>query len=582
MRYIITENQYKILLTEDRVDYLRNQNVVSPEQIEKFQKSLMDKRNIDDIPDGDVDPEKVAEKSRGPKITPIQGEGGVDLAYIVEKKGKTQVKLTEPTFQIFVDSDPSRNKQYVQWIIDVFKKHALHDLEEAQRFVVEDMDQATEALEQFDCIKESKRFRLNAKDRPGAPNNPKDIRQYDSVSQLYTVVSGFICGEDDDDEMEGDTGGLSKRGYKLFTELMGYAKLGQAKVHKLSDRVIIYQPKTLQSSCEPLGSLASWCTRATPTGGIERETGTEWFHKYRGATGDQSRLRPTGELSDYYVIMPIELFQLDVPSSHPHYPYQFHFESGQLHNKSNSGVGNEGVKKLIKDFPEVGEFFKKELGHWSQESVKQGAGLMDSQYIKFLNQFGGKAEDVISKDVYEQGIENIKKLASEQKVPLQQNKYLKWLMENTEGVNIVEFLDPESTEKLDFSNLSLDEIPDLSQFNKLDTLLANNCNLTKLPPVEHLPKEAPLSLIGVQNNSITEGPPKGYSELPRLFAITLKDNPLKRIDVDELAKINENSSFIRFAIDRDIVDKLDNSQEFKDFMEGKTHNGVGAPIMYFM
>jgi hypothetical protein len=69
MRYIITENQYKILLTEDRVDYLRNQNVISPEQVEKFQKSVMNKRDIDDIPDGDVDPEKVAEKSRGPKIT---------------------------------------------------------------------------------------------------------------------------------------------------------------------------------------------------------------------------------------------------------------------------------------------------------------------------------------------------------------------------------------------------------------------------------------------------------------------------------------------------------------------------------
>ena len=30
MKYIVTENQYKILLREDRVDYLRNQFVIDP------------------------------------------------------------------------------------------------------------------------------------------------------------------------------------------------------------------------------------------------------------------------------------------------------------------------------------------------------------------------------------------------------------------------------------------------------------------------------------------------------------------------------------------------------------------------
>jgi hypothetical protein len=579
MRYIITENQYKILLTEDRVDYLRNQNVVSPEQIERFQRSMMDRRDVSDIPDGDVEASDVERRPTGPKITAIQGEGGIDIAYIVEKKGKQQVKLTEPTFQIFVDADPSRNKQYVQWIIDVFKKHALHDLEEAQRFVVEDMDQATEALEQFDCIKETKKFRLNAKDRPGAPNNPKDIRQYESVGQLYGVVSGFICGEDDDDGEDGDTGNLSKRGYKLFQDLMGYVKLGQAKLHKVSDKVIVYQPQTLQSSCEPLGSLASWCTRATPSGGIERETGSEYFHSYRGATGQQSRLRPTGELSDYYVIMPIELFQLEVPSSHPSYPYQFHFETNQLHDKTNRGIGDSGVTKLLKDYPELKNYFIKELGHWAQESVKQGAGLMDSSYIKYLNQFGGSAEKVISKDVYEKGVANIKKLASEQNVPLQQNKYLKWLMENTEGLNIVEFLDPESTIKLDFSGLNLGKIPDISNFKKLDTILANNCNLTELPPIEHLPMDAPLSLIGVANNEIKEGPRKGYGNLPNLFAITLKDNPITKVNVEEIKKLNDDGGFIRFALDEDILERLspENSKQLKDFMEGE-----GSSIVWHM
>ena len=51
------------------------------------------------------------------------------------------------------------------------------------------------------------------------------------------------------------------------------------------------------------------------------------------------------------------------------------------------------------------------------------------------------SETNISGEAYEEGVNNIKKLASEQNVPLQQNKYLKWLMENTKGVVVTDFLD---------------------------------------------------------------------------------------------------------------------------------------------
>jgi hypothetical protein len=568
MKYIINENQYRILLREDRVQYLKTQNVVNPEQIEKFQKSMKGRGNVRGIPDGDVNTSDVERTPTDLKITPIQGEGGIDVAYIIDKKGKQQVKLTEPTFQIFVDADPSRNKQYVQWIIDVFKKYALHDLEEAQRFIVEDIDQATESLTQFDCIKESKKFRLNAKDRPNAPNNPKDIRQYESIGQLYGVVSGFICGEDDDDGdgEGGDTGKLSKRGYKLYQDLMGYVTLGQAKLHKLSDKIIVYQPLTLQSSCEPLGSLSNWCTRATPVGGIERETGQELFHSYRGATGQTDRLRPTGEVSDYYVIMPIELFQAETPSLVPNYPYQFHFETSQLRDKGNTQLNDREISKLINDYPELKKYFLSELGKWAQESVKRGAGLMDNPYSKYLNQFGGSIENYISKDVYEEGVRNIKKLASQQKVPLQNNKYLKWLMENTEGVEITEFLDPENTEGLDFSNMSIGKIPDLSKFNKLKQIIANNCGLTNLPPIDYLPLNT-LTVLSLKDNNITEAPIEGYEKLTRLFSLNLPGNPINKINVKTLRKMDE---LVRFVIDYDsVISKLSskNREEVEKFSD---------------
>jgi len=335
---------------------------------------------------------------------------------------------------------------------------------------------------------------------------------------------------------------------------MGYVTLGQAKLHKLSDKIIVYQPLTLQSSCEPLGSLSNWCTRATPVGGIERETGGELFHQYRGATGQTSRLRPTGEVSDYYVIMPIELFQAETPSMVSGYPYQFHFETDQLRDKGNTQLKDSEISKVINDYPELKKYFLTELGKWAQESVRRGAGLMDNPYSKYLNRFGGSIENYISKDVYEEGVRNIKILASQQNVPLQNNRYLKWLMENTEGIEITEFLDPENTEGLDFSNMNIGRIPDLSRFNKLKQIIANNCGLTNLPPIDYLPLDAPLTVFSLKDNNITEAPIEGYEKLKRLFSFNLPGNPINKINVATLRKMDE---LVRFVIDYDsVIDRL--------------------------
>ena len=35
MKYVISENQYNILLREDRVDFLRNQFVIDPKLLDK-------------------------------------------------------------------------------------------------------------------------------------------------------------------------------------------------------------------------------------------------------------------------------------------------------------------------------------------------------------------------------------------------------------------------------------------------------------------------------------------------------------------------------------------------------------------
>ena len=539
MKYIISENQYKILLKEDRVTFLKNQNVISPEILDQSVEG-------EDEKDGEREPGGMKPK----KITvdPIENHEGIDIAYIItNRKGKQSIKLTDLIFEDIVDADPSSNKQYVQWMIKVFMSHIKEgEVEQAIRFLSEDLPEANEFLEVFDRVKNKKVFKRSAPNRPNAPQNVTDINQYSSLAQLYSVVSPFVGMEDDDEDGDGES--------KLWKKLKKYIDLGEARLAYRDNDVMVYMPQTLEASCDPLGPLASWCTR---------RSGNSYFDTYR------QKKKPDGSLSDYYVVMPKKLFDGDDEGGV--FPLQIHFESNQLHDKNNSSIERSGkLEEILNRFSGLKDFFKRELGALVEMDVTKGTGLMDSSYIKYLNMFGGKAEDHISGEAYEQGVNNIKKLAGEQNVPLQQNKYLKWLMENTEGVNVTDFLDPKNTDRLDFSGMNIGTIPDLSNFTNLDAILAEGSGLTEMPPINYLPMGAPLTMVSFQNNQIKVAPPEGYEKLPNLFSINLKGNPIEKINVGVVEKLLDLEDFIRFAIDDDKLENLspENKKEYDDLIGG--------------
>ena len=539
MKYIVTESQYKILLTEDRLDYLKTQHVMTKTQVDDLTKG--EKESEEEREPGGIPPKKRI------KVDPIQDESGVDIAYLyTSKKGKTSVKLTEEIFNDIAEADPTRNKAYVSWMINVFLRHiSENEISQAVRFLTEDLPEATEFLEVFDRVKKKKVFKTGAPNRPNAPTDVSDISQYNDLAHLYSIVSPFIGSGDEDED--------STPGEKLWNKLKKYIDLGHARLAYRDNDVLVYIPDTIESSCDPLGNLASWCTR--------RE-GNSYFDSTRN-----NNKKPNGDPSDLYVIIPKTMFDGE-PSDDDFYPLQFHFESNQLHNKNNSSIGDDGVGKLNSKYPGLQKFFIEELGALASEDVTEGDGLMKSRYIEYLNKFGGSAKDVISGEVYEQGVRNIRRLASEQQVPLQQNKYLKWLMENTEGVNVTDYLD-ETTETLDFSNMNLGAMPDLSRFTQLRRLTLNNCNINELPPVEFIPQPNKISVFAFANNNIKEAPLPGYSEaLEWVFLFNLDDNPLTYIDVPELDELVTNSGLSRFTYDDSVIGNLspENRIEFEKFL----------------
>lgn len=516
MKYIVTESQLKILLKEDRVTFLRTNNVITKDDLKKYKQA--EKEVDQERPEGGM--------KKRIRIEPIQGHDGVDIGYIVtNKKGKQNIKVTEEVFEEIVDADPTGNKSFVQWMLGVFSRHLKEgNMDQAVRFLSEDLPEANEYLEVFERVRKKKVFKTGAPNRPNAPSNVTDINQYKDLAHLYSIVSPFIGADDEEDDS-----GVSP----IWKKMKKYIDLGHARMVYRDNDVLVYIPDTIEASCDPLGNLASWCTR--------RE-GNSYFNSYRN-----NNKKPDGTASDLYVVMPKEVFEGDDLGGK--FPLQFHFETGQLHDKNNSSIDREGeLNSLLSKYGGVKEFFKKELGALATADIEKGSGLMDSKYLKYLNKFGGKAKDVISDKVYKKGVESIRKLASEQTGPLQNNRYLQWLMENTEGVVVTDYLD-KSMSVLDFSNMNLEELPDISAFKNATRISANNCGLVRLPPVEYLPDD--VEVLTMTGNQIKEVPLKGYSKLKNCFVMNFGKNPVTKINVLVLEKL------VREALARFVLADVD-------------------------
>tara|TARA_R110002110_G_scaffold113879_1_gene282520 strand:+ start:2715 stop:4346 length:1632 start_codon:yes stop_codon:yes gene_type:complete len=531
MKYIVSESQLKVLLKEDRVTFLRTNNVITKEQLKDYKKS--EKEATTERPEGGME--------KRIKIEPIQGHDGVDIGYIVtNKKGtKKTIKVTEEVFEEIVDADPTSNKQFVQWMLGVFSRHLNDgDMDQAVRFLSEDLPEANEYLEVFDRVRKKKVFKTGAPNRPNAPSNVTDINQYKDLAHLYSIVSPFIGGDEEEED------GVSP----IWKKMKKYIDLGHARMVYRDNDVLVYIPDTIEASCDPLGNLASWCTR--------RE-GNSYFKSYR-----ENNKKPDGTNSDLYVVMPKETFEGDDLGGK--YPLQFHFETGQLHDKNNSSIDRDGgLNDTLSKYGGLKNFFKSELGALATADIEQGSGLMDSKYLKYLNKFGGTAKEVISDKVYKAGVESIRKLASEQSGALQNNRYLTWLMENTDGVTITDYLD-KAMEILDFSNMSIRELPNLSEFKNATRISANDCGLEKLPPADYLPND--LEILTMTGNQLKEVPLNGYEKLTRCFVMNFGKNPINKINVPVLEKL-VRESLARFVLADVDLDNLSaaNKKSYEKF-----------------
>lgn len=274
----------------------------------------------------------------------------------VNEKNRTQKKISicSNVFTEMIVADPTDNKVFLQWMLNIFSKLAKEgttsSVESAVRFVEEDLPQANKYLTLFEENKRKKKF----KDLCGVSyvlkgiTDPTDINQYKSLSQLFDAVDPFI---------EKDTSSMERT-------MQRFVDAGQAIIPVKDRKFTVFIPLTLEASVI-FEDFASWCTA---------RAGNGMFNSYT-----RNHKKPNGKDSDIYIIVNNLFFE-----GKSNEMYQIHFETNQLKDRQN-GSNVSIFESVIANSEGVTNFFYEELMSMAKSNRK---GLDNNLYLDYLVKFG--------------------------------------------------------------------------------------------------------------------------------------------------------------------------------------------------
>lgn len=286
--------------------------------------------------------------------------GSGDILAILSMKNNEKdrilksVSICSDVFASMIVADPSENKMYLQWMLNLFSRMVKEggevSIESAIRFVNEDLPQANAYLTLFEDNKRKKKFSDLCKSSYSLKNvtDPTNINQYKSLAQLFDAVDPFI----------------EKEPSAVERTLQKFVDSGQAVIPVKDRKFTLYIPKTTAASVV-FANFASWCTA---------RVGNGMFTSY--TTGNK---KPNGKDSDIYIIINNKFFTGESQEL-----YQIHFESQQIKDKSN-GSNVSIFESVLHESEGMTNYFKEELMGMAKEYKK---GIENNRYLDFLIKFG--------------------------------------------------------------------------------------------------------------------------------------------------------------------------------------------------
>jgi hypothetical protein len=265
-----------------------------------------------------------------------------------------KVSICSSVFSDMISADPSENKMYIQWMLNLFtrllkEKNEL-GVEMATRLVVEDLPQANKYLTVFEDNKRKKKFKELCKGSYVLKHvsDPTDINQYKSLAQLFDAVDPFI----------------EKEPSALERTLQKFVDIGQAEIPVRDRKFTLFVPKSTDANVA-FEEFANWCTA---------RKGNGMFKSYT-----EGHRKPNGNKSDIYIIIPNEFFEGKSKEL-----YQIHFETNQLKDARNSQ--NVSIfESVLNESEGITNFFYEELIGMAKTFKK---GIENNKYLDFLISFG--------------------------------------------------------------------------------------------------------------------------------------------------------------------------------------------------
>lgn len=330
---------------------------------------LVEKFNVFDLTDEELvtnlHADNLAEDYQDVRM--VEGHNDNVIAYVftnttmkVDNNGKEIIKtkynllISDTIFNAMVSADPTKNKINTQWMLNVFSGLLKEGEDfEAVRFAEEDLPQAEEYLQIFEANKRKKKFKEYSarsyvlKD----VDDPCNINQYTSLSQLYDAVDPFIVR--DPSEIE--------------KTLERFVSMGDAFIPVKDRKFTVFVPLTTEANVI-FDKFASWCTA---------RSGNGMFKSYT-----ENHKKPNGEKSNIYIVIDHKFFDPNNELEN-NFLYQIHFETNQVRNRNQSG-GGDFYENVITKSEGVANYFNSEL----TEMAKEKFTLDNNKYLDYLVKFG--------------------------------------------------------------------------------------------------------------------------------------------------------------------------------------------------
>ncbi len=241
----------------------------------------------------------------------------MEIKYINRREENEEELISKDSFDQILDADPSKNKQYVSWLLDIYSKG---------RLKLEDLYKAKEYIEylhkyKHKLSKEPVEIEYDTKDEFGKDVkekkmiDPRNISDYWDLNQLYIQIE-FLTEMDEE-------------------ELMSDSMM--MKYQKEKDVIVIYDDEDWkvvvplsQEMANLYGKGTKWCTTSNNSrGGM--------FSYYTQSQHPGSKL---------YIL----INKKAPPGDRVTNKYQFHYESNQFMDARDGGVN---LDKFFQKHPKV-------------------------------------------------------------------------------------------------------------------------------------------------------------------------------------------------------------------------------------